>query len=117
MSMVPGRKEPRDSSVGSVWEKVERAVFGEPAKRSGKRQLVVGCLVLVLQFVLNLFFWRPNLGSYLNLILGLMFVLAGGGALLYSTRRTLASVLRLAATLAFAAVLFLLAAIVIGWPV
>lgn len=49
--------------------------------------------------------------------LGLMFVLAGGGTLLYPTRRTLANVLRLAATLTFAAMLFLLAAIVIGWTV
>ena len=49
--------------------------------------------------------------------LGLMFVLAGGGTLLYPTWRTLANVLRLAATLTFAAMLFLLAAIVIGWTV
>jgi hypothetical protein len=115
--MVPRRKEPGDSSAGSVWENVARAIFGEQAKRSGKRQLVVGCFVLVLQFLLSGFFWHLDLGSYLNLTLGLMFVLTGGGTLLYPTRRTLANVLRLAATLTFAAMLFLLAAIVIGWTV
>src|SRR5829696_9068102 len=115
--MVPSRKEPGDSSAGSVWEKVARAVFGEQAKRSGKRQLIVGCFVLVLQFLLSSFFWHLDLGSYLNLTLGLIFVLAGGGTLLYPTRRTLANVLRLSATLTCAALLFLLAAIVVGWAV
>src|SRR5215212_4043351 len=113
--MAPGRDEPRDSSAGNAWEKAARAIFGEPAKRTGKRQLVVGCVVLALQFLLNVWLWRPDLGSYLNLALGLRFVLAGGGNLLYARRRTLANVLRLAATLAFAAVLFLLAAVIIDW--
>ena len=113
--MEPGRDEPRDSSAESAWEKAARAIFGEPAKRSGKRQLVVGCAVLALQFLLIGSFRRLDLGSYLNLALGMMFILSGGGHLLYTSRRTLANVLRLAATLAFVAVLFLLAAIIVAW--
>ncbi len=113
--MEPGRDEPRGSSAGSAWQKVARAIFGEPAKRSGKRQLAIGCAVLVLQVLLSVWFRRLDLGSYLNLALGLMFVLSGGGHLLHASRRTPANVLRLAATLAFAAVLFLLAAIIVDW--
>ena len=71
--------------------------------------------MLVLQFLLFVWFWRLDLGSYLNLALGLMFVLSGGGHLLYASRRTPANVLRPAATLAFAAVLFLIVAIVVDW--
>ncbi len=113
--MAPGRDEPRDSSAGSAWEKAARTIFGAPAKRSGKRQLVVGCAVLVMQLLLSGWSQRLDLGSYLNLTLGLMFVLSGGSHLLQANRRTLAIVLRLAATLAFAAVLFLLAATTIDW--
>lgn len=113
--MAPQGDEPRDSSGDSAWQKAARAIFGEPAKRSGKRQLAVGCAVLVLQFLLFMWFWRLDLGSYLNLALGLMFVLSGGGHLLYTSRRTPANVLRLAATLAFGAVLALIVAMVVDW--
>jgi drug/metabolite transporter (DMT)-like permease len=113
--MAPQGDEPRASSEDSAWEKAARAIFGEPATRSGKRQLVIGCAVLVLQFLLLVWFWRLDLGSYLNLALGLMFVLSGGGHLLYASRRTPANVLRLAAILAFAAVLFLIVAMVVDW--
>lgn len=113
--MEPGSDEPRDSSADSAWEKAARAIFGEPAKRAGKRQLVVGSAVLVLQLLLSGWSQRLDLGSYLNLTLGLMFVLSGGSHLLHANRRTLATVLRLAATLAFAVVLFLLAAAITDW--
>ncbi len=77
--------------------------------------MAVGCAVLVLQLLLSGWFRRFDLGSYLNLALGLMFALSGGGHLLHARRRTLANVLRLAAILAFAAVLFLPAVIIIDW--
>ncbi len=113
--MEPGRDEPRDPSADNAWEKAARAIFGEPAKRSGKRQLAIGCAVLVLQFLLSVWFRRLDLASYLNLALGMMFILSGGGHLLHASRRALANLLRLAATLAFVAVLFLLAAIIVDW--
>ena len=113
--MRQGRDEPHESSANSAWEKVARAIFAEPTKRSGKRQLAIGCAVLVLQFLLIGSFRRLDLGSYLNLALGLMFVLSGAGHLLHTSRKTPANVLRLAATLAFAAVLFLLAAMLVNW--
>ncbi len=113
--MEPGSDEPRDSSADSAWEKAARAIFGEPAKRSGKRQLVIGCAVLVLQLLLSGWFRRLDLGSCLNLALGLMFVLSGGGHLLHARRRTWANILRLAALLAFAGVLSLLVAIIAYW--
>lgn len=113
--MRQGRDELHDSSVTSVWEKAARAIFKEPTKRSGKRQLAIGCAVLILQFLLIGSFRQLDLGSYLNLALGLMFVLSGGGHLLYASRKKPANILRLAATLAFAAVLFLLAAMLVNW--
>jgi hypothetical protein len=94
---------------------VTRAVLGEPAKRSSKRQLAIGCAVLVLQLLVSGWFRRLDLGSCLNLALGLMFVLSGGGHLLHARRRTWANVLHLAALLAFAAVLFLLVATITYW--
>ena len=113
--MAPGRDEPHESSARSAWAKATRAVFGAPAKRSGKRQLAIGCVVLVLQLLLSGWFRRLDLGSCLNLALGLMFVLSGGGHLLHARRRTWANVLHLAALLAFAAVLFLLVATTTYW--
>jgi hypothetical protein len=113
--MAPGRDEPHESSAHSAWKKVTRAVFGEPAKRSGKRQLAIGFVVLVLQLLLSGWFRRLDLGRCLNLALGLTFVLSGGGHLLHASRRTWANVLHLAALLAFAAVLFLLVATIAYW--
>ncbi len=113
--MEPEKNEPHDSSAGSAWEKVARAIFGEPAKRRGKRQLLVGCAVLVLQLLLSASFRRLDLGGYLNLTLGMMFLLAGGGSLLYASRRTLANVLRLLSLLAFAVMLSLIVAVIIDW--